>query len=129
MYGFVSVIEETTGLCIDFVVLSKWCKTCENVTDGEDVLVHECIKNYSGSSPAMEMEGWKLLWQRSVEKCKLRYVKIISDGDSKGISAVQNLGLYDVKKLECVNHVSKRLGTALLQAHKVKKNLVRKKEH
>ena len=28
IYGFVSVIEMTTGLVIDFVVLSKWCKIC-----------------------------------------------------------------------------------------------------
>ena len=67
------------------------------------------------------MEGWKILWGRSVEKCKLRYVQVVSDGDSKGISAINTLDPYDgraIEKLECCNHVSKRLGTALLSASK-----------
>lgn len=31
MYGFVSVIELTTSICVDFVLLSKYCKVCENL--------------------------------------------------------------------------------------------------
>ncbi|KAK3894106.1 hypothetical protein Pcinc_002124 [Petrolisthes cinctipes] len=42
-------------------------------------------------------------------------------------SPVKRLAIYDVEKQECVNHVSKRLGTALLQAKKVGKLGGRKK--
>lgn len=35
----------------------------------------------------MEMEGWKILFGRSVEKCKLKYVCVVSDGDSNGFQA------------------------------------------
>lgn len=63
MYGFVSVIEVTTGWVIDFVVLSKYCKVCSMSGRGKTPPDHECTKNFDGSSPAMEMEGWKLLWQ------------------------------------------------------------------
>ncbi|KAK4316638.1 hypothetical protein Pmani_012217 [Petrolisthes manimaculis] len=127
MYGFVSVIELTTGICVDFVLLSKYCKVCDNLGAGQQAPQHDCTKNYDGSSPAMEMEGWRRLWERSIEKCKLKYVKVVSDGDSKGIAAVKRLAIYDVEKQECINHVSKRLGTALLQAKKVGKLGGRKK--
>lgn len=120
VYGFVSVIEHTTGWCIDFVTLSKWCLSCEKF--GENAPPnHDCTKNFTGSSPAMEKEGWKILWQRSVEKCKFKYTEVVSDGDSKGVSAVKDLKIvtiYPVEKLECVNHVSKRLGNALMKASK-----------
>lgn len=119
-YGFVSVIEMTTGMCVDFVVLSKWCRVCESHSS-DNPPEHTCTKNWHGSSPAMEQEGWKMLWERSVEKCKFRYVAVVSDGDSKGFAAVRNLGLYEVTKEECINHVAKRLGTALLQVTKVEK--------
>ena len=39
---------------------------------------------------------------------------MISDGDSKAFTAVNGLH-YPVEKEECVNHVSKRLRTALLK--------------
>ena len=111
-YGFVSVIEVTTGYCVDFVVLSKYCKTCENSDNNHSAPEHECTKNYNGSSPAMETGGWKQLWSHSAEKCKFRYVQVVSDGDSKGFSAVRELDPYEgveITKPECCNHVSKHL--------------------
>lgn len=60
-----------------------------------------------------------MLWERSVEKCKFRDVTVVSDGVSKGFVAVRNLGLYEVTKEECINHVAERLGTALLQIEKL----------
>ena len=49
-----------------------------------------CNSNYTGSSPAMEAEGASILWARSVEKNKLRYTVVISDGDAKSISRLNN---------------------------------------
>lgn len=45
----------------------------------------------------------------------LWYGTMLSDGDSKAFDAVRDLKLYDVpiKKEECINHVAKRLTTAL----------------
>lgn len=116
MYAFVSVIEMTTGWVIDFVMLSKWCKVCAMSRKEARPPVHECTKNFDGSSQAMEMEGWKQLWDRSIEKCKFMYGEVVSDDDSKGILAVQNLKKYNVTKFECTNHVAKRIGTALRKA-------------
>ena len=45
---------------------------------------------FSGSSPAMEAEGASIHWARSVERNKLRYTVVISDGDAKSISRLNN---------------------------------------
>lgn len=61
----------------------------------------------------MEVEGIERIWKRSVERLKLRFSTLISDGDSKGF---ENLVAIEpdvnLLKHECVGHVQKRLGTA-----------------
>ena len=56
-------------------------------------------------------------WQRSVEKLKLRYTRVISDGDSNTIKHHNDNNNYYgdvvILKYECVGHVQKRLGTQL----------------
>ncbi|KAK8371952.1 hypothetical protein O3P69_016295 [Scylla paramamosain] len=120
-YGVVPVIHLETGLVLDYELLSKYCHYCEihQNDEGDWYSDHEqhCQKNYEGSSPAMEVEGWKRLWMRSIEKCKFRYTTVISDGDSKAYTAIVNEKIYgediEVKKEECINHVAKRVGKAL----------------
>ena len=55
--------------------------------------------------------------ERSVAKNKLRYTIMLSDEDSKSYDGVVALKPYGVKvsteKEDCINHVSKRMGTAL----------------
>lgn len=60
------------------------------------------------------------MWKRSVEKMKMRYTTMISDGDSSTHKALREENPYgagekknEVRKEECVNHVAKRLGTRL----------------
>ncbi|KAG8256859.1 hypothetical protein J6590_061142 [Homalodisca vitripennis] len=66
----------TTGLVIDFEVLSKYCRVCERkkteITEESDefedwYITHKplCQANYSGSSPAMETEAAARMWKRS----------------------------------------------------------------
>lgn len=64
----------------------------------------------------MEAEAAVWIWNRSIQKNKMRYVTFIGDGDSSAYRAVTNLKPYgdiQVHKEECINHVSKRLGTQL----------------
>ena len=49
-----------------------------------------CNSNFTGSSPAMEAEGASILWGRSVEKNRLRYTTVISDGDAKSNIRLNN---------------------------------------
>ncbi|KAK4316439.1 hypothetical protein Pmani_012403 [Petrolisthes manimaculis] len=51
-----------------------------------------------------------------MEHCKFRYTTVVSDGDSKAYATVKKMKPYgeiEIEKEECINHVAKRLGTAL----------------
>jgi hypothetical protein len=64
----------------------------EHVTSGD------CDINFTGSSPAMEADGAVVLWRRSLERHGIRYKWMVSDGDSKAFSSVENV--YDECKVE-----------------------------
>ena len=69
-----------------------------------------------GSSGMMEPEAAKVLWKRSLELHNMRYTTMVGDGDSMtfdSILASKPYGDIVIKKEECLNHVAKRLGTAL----------------
>lgn len=54
------------------------------------------------------------IWKRSVETRKMRYVEVISDGDSKMITMLNAERPYGdgvvVEKHECVGHIQKWVG-------------------
>ena len=100
-YGVIAVLSWETGQVLDVEVLSKSCKVykeaeismgSESVEFLEWMAKHQdaCNSNYTGSSPAMEAEGASILWARSVEKHKLRYTVVISDGGAKTISRLNS---------------------------------------
>ncbi|KAK4322815.1 hypothetical protein Pmani_006480 [Petrolisthes manimaculis] len=78
-----------------------------------------CNKNFTGISAYMEAEAACRLWGRSTE-LRLRYTTFVGDGDSNTYLAIQQLNPYGfpVQKEECINHVSKRLGTRLRKLKK-----------
>ena len=56
------------------------------------------------------------IWKRSVEDHKIRYTSMLCDGDSKSFAAICEAKVYgevEVTKEDCVNHIYKRMGTAL----------------
>ena len=58
----------------------------------------------------MEMEGAKILWERAVDRHNIRYKQMVSDGDGKAFSALEDT--YDEVKVEimdCVGHVQTRM--------------------
>ncbi|XP_059158376.1 uncharacterized protein LOC131942490 [Physella acuta] len=128
LIGLGSVIEVQTGLVLDVHVTSLHCQTC--ATTGEKMKVNKaeyevwlahhkengCTVNYSGTSGMMESEQAVTMWNRSLSKHNFRYLTMVGDGDSKAFEQVKALNVYGkdlVEKEECLNHVSKRLGTAL----------------
>lgn len=126
-YAVGCVIDVLTGFVIDHEVLSKFCHNCAQT---EKALGKEspefaywykghlpyCQKNYVGSSGGMEVEMALKLWRRS-ESLGFRYVEVVGDGDAKTFHELQASNVYGdknpLKKIECVNHVGKRMGTAL----------------
>ena len=125
-FGVVPAMSVDTGEIIDVAVMSKYCDECANWSwlrqdaftqwKAEHVARGDCDQNHAESSPAMEMRAAVLMWGRSLQLHNLRYRYYVSDGDSKGFSAVNELNPYDdlvVEKIDCVNHVGKRMGTGL----------------
>lgn len=121
------VIDASSGYIIDYEVLSKICYDCIDAEKslGKDTAefqiwhtghISSCDKNYTGSSGGMEAEMAKRMWSRS-QDLGFRYVEIISDGDSSTFPELQKLKVYGsnvtLTKTECINHVGKRMGTAL----------------
>ena len=72
--------------------------------------------NYHGSFLAVEATGALKIWQQYVQKHNLRYMVIISDGDTKTVKHLNGnkpYGDLEIVKHDCVGHVQKRLGTQL----------------
>ena len=128
MYGIGCVVEVVTGLVIDFTILSLYCQRCACAASrygGRDTddfkkwyKAHDdCTANYTGSSNAMEKTAAEILWNNSLGKHNFRYTTMLSDGDSSTYKHVCDLKVYgagvDIRKEECINHVAKRMGTAL----------------
>ncbi|GBM86012.1 hypothetical protein AVEN_30513-1 [Araneus ventricosus] len=86
--------------CADFFIWYKAHKT-------------ECSENYVGSSSTMKVIAAEILWKRSVQNCVMRYMSVLSDGDSKTHQDLLELDVYDesvkISKEECLNPVAKRL--------------------
>ena len=76
-----------------------------------------CPKNFNGSSNAREVECTLRLWKRSGERHKLCYTAMLCDGDSKAFDAVVAAEPYgpdiQIENEDCVNHISKWMGTAV----------------
>ena len=136
-YGIGAVIDSDSALILDYSTLSKFCMKCSQkeahlvkrkITEtkyvewlDEHYSSDVCDMNFDGtSSGAMEAAHAVAMWGRS-ENFGFKYKTFITDGDSSAFKAVTEMsngnGPYGkerpVMKAECVNHVAKRLGTAL----------------
>lgn len=127
LYGIGTVIDTITGLVVDYEILSKYCHECVvtahdlHQNSAEFAFWYEghkpnCQKNFDGSSCSMEMCAALAIWNRSV-KHNMRYTTVLSDGDAKTYQQLVKNSVYgpnvSIEKEECINHVAKRLGTAL----------------
>lgn len=64
----------------------------------------------------MESASAVILFKHFIEKRGVRYKEMLGDGDSKAFLAVVENDPYEdlqVSKIECVNHVAKRMGSRL----------------
>ena len=82
--------------------------------------------NFDGPSTGMETAAAKAIWSRSIAKHKMRYVAMLGDGDNKTLQSLNELqpyGQMKITKLECVNHIHKRMGTGLQNLLKSNPNI------
>ena len=65
----------------------------------------------------MEKDAAEIMWKRSIAEKGMRYTVILSDGDAKTHAHLNEIRVHGlevaIEKEECVNHISKRLGTGL----------------
>ncbi|GFT17658.1 uncharacterized protein TNCV_2587661 [Trichonephila clavipes] len=109
--GVCSIIGDITGKVIDVEVLSSYCKGCDRWKSLKYGTAYQewkksrepyCVKNHSGSSNKMEVEGMKRIFKRSLLERNAKYVKYIGDGDTKIFPELQNTMSYNLeKKLMC----------------------------
>ena len=122
-FGVVVVASWETGMILDVEALSKHCHACSrkghlDPTSPEFLDWWEghqavCCINYTGSSNAMEKDGVVKIWERSVEKYKLRYTSMISDADSSTYPNLRDAAPYGndhpISIHACIGHVQKRM--------------------
>jgi hypothetical protein len=128
LFGFSSVISLDTGKVVDIESRSKYCQVCTSRSHldpksqeyAEFMAEHQpnCKVNYEGPSGGIEVATVVEIFQRSHQDRGVRYSHYLGDGDSKGHKAVVEADPYKdvglkVEKLECINHVEKRMGTRL----------------
>lgn len=128
--GVGAVIELFSGYVLDFKVLSNFCLGCKRAPPENDPgysawkANHVCQKNTESKSGQMEPEAAVALFERSLARHGLRYTTILCDGDSRSFHALEDAKVYgyvNIAKEDCINHVQKRMGTALrnlIQKHK-----------
>ena len=127
LYGAGVVASWDTGRVLDTAVMSRYRGPCAlhraELDDDEFQQWYEthkafCKLNHAKSSTSMEAAAALILWKQSESRLNLRYVNVICDGDSNTMKELREAKPYgeDVKltKYECVGHVQKRLGKAVI---------------
>ena len=122
-YGVGVVVDQLTGLVVDTHTLSNYCCACARAPAKSSPMYPtwwekhrpNCQTNYDGSANSMEVSEGCVLFRRS-KNLRLRYNTVVCDGDSKTIQALNKEKIYGdhaVVKEDCVNHVAKRMWTAI----------------
>ena len=99
MNGVVTVTSIKNCKVLDVEPMSRTCKACvlkeeplkktDRLDFEERKTSHVCKLNHSGSAGNMEPAGAKRIWERSLQKNKLRYTSFYGDGDSKSFSTIK----------------------------------------
>ncbi|GBM29710.1 hypothetical protein AVEN_156896-1 [Araneus ventricosus] len=112
MNGLVTLISVDTDKVLDIDIFSKHY-ICPNKTNH----LQKCKRNFEGNSVKMEVDGAQSIFRRSESKYNVRYTQYLGDGDSKALNTIIEKNMYgdqcSVTKLECIEHVMKRMGTRL----------------
>ncbi|XP_044579109.1 uncharacterized protein LOC123261528 [Cotesia glomerata] len=133
LFGVTTLIGKYSKKVIDTVVKSSFCQGCnlwkekkksdpQAYQDWYEEHEDSCAINHRGSAGKMEVDAVVEMFNRSVEKHGVKYIKYIGDGDSKTFKGILDINPYDddpvVEKKECVGHVQKRMGSRLRKAKK-----------
>ena len=118
LVGLVSCIGVFTNKIIGIDVLHKYCPMCKG--NDECKYGDKCRINYQGSSGGMEPVGAVSIIKKIYDSYKVKITQYLGDGDSKAFALVKSTINWPIEKLECINHISKRMGGRLRK--RVKEN-------
>ena len=123
MNGYVAGISNNK--VIDKHVMSKYCKRCQIREPKKDTdeyenwkSAHICSINHQKCSRTIESAGAIGLFRRSFSTINLIYSEYLGDGNTSSFTDVvaskpNKKYTIDQKKLECIGHVQKSMGTRL----------------
>lgn len=136
LFGVATFVGKYSKKVVDTVVKLSFCQGCnvwknKKNSDAYEYWYEEHEDSYTinhkGSAGKMEVDAVIEIFERSVEKHGVKYVKYIGDGDSKTFKGILDINPYDddpvVEKKECVGHVQKYMGSRLRKAKKDNKGL------
>lgn len=94
-------------------VRNKYCTICaKGASNGSTPAKHVCYKNWDGNSSAMESDIIVEGFQNSMQLYRVKYSKLIGDGDSNVYKSILDANPYDnitVEKIECKNHLLRNM--------------------
>ncbi|CAF1660373.1 unnamed protein product, partial [Adineta ricciae] len=108
---------------LDIETCSKTCNVCALSVKKSDpakykdiIRSHQCETNHDKSSGVMESHAVLTMFKRSLSKYSVYYTRYVGDGDSKTFAVLSKTTPYpgkEIKKIEDLNHFSKRMKRAL----------------
>ncbi|CAG9772063.1 unnamed protein product [Ceutorhynchus assimilis] len=79
--GVACIIGYRTGNVLFLGIRNKYCSLCSYYGNkGQDIPIHKCYKNWQGISTSMETDI--IAEGSNIELRKLKYTKMVGDGDS-----------------------------------------------
>ena len=114
-----------TGLVLGYETRNKRCCQCEVSTRTGVEKLHDCRKNYSGSSKGMEGDVAVSLFRKSAASNN-KYSTLIGDDDSTTIAWLHSEVDSDIEKLSDVNHAKSNLHKQLNAVKSKHKELTQK---
>lgn len=120
--GVAAIIGAYTGKVLWIDVRNKYCVICVRHANKDlEPPPHLCTRNHTGPSSEMEWVGVLEGFKSSVEFYNLRYLKVISDGDSSTYAKLLEHKPYQdrhIVKIECTNHLHRNVYKAIEKAVK-----------
>ena len=108
-----------TGKVLDYCTKNKTCRTCDHADRIKKLPnKHDCRKNHTGSSKAMERVSAVELFNNAPKK-GVKYSSYTGDDDSTIESYIYQQVPYEVEKLSDVVHVKRSLTTRLYNLSKM----------
>ena len=111
--GQAATMSQTTGKIFDYATKVKKCRTCEYAQrTNTNAKVHDCRKNHTGSSKAMEPISAVELF-KNAPKHGIKYSTYTGDDDSTTELYINQQVPYGVEKFSDIIYIKRSLTTRL----------------